>query len=164
MSFDTRTIPAGGRVAREVELRNIVATLPGKTPRRIYVSGHYDTVSPGSRSSARGQAPRPPTDYNVPAPGGNDDGSGTVLSMELARMFAESGIELDATLVFMAVAGEEYGLLGARAHAKRMKEEKVPVQSREHHPYIPERHVIKSGNGEFEAPSAFPSPGRSWGR
>ena len=145
VSFDTHTIPAGGRVVREVELRNIVAILPGKTPRRIYVSGHYDTVSLGSRSGARGgqgargaegaqgrgqgQAPRPPTDYNVPAPGANDDGSGTVLSMELARVFADSGIEFDATLVFMAVAGEEYGLLGARAHAKRMKEEKVPVQA-----------------------------------
>ena len=49
--------------------------------------------------------------------------------MELARVFAESGIEFEATLVFMAVAGEEYGLLGARAHAKRMKEEKVPIQA-----------------------------------
>jgi hypothetical protein len=49
--------------------------------------------------------------------------------MELARVFVESNIEFDATLVFMAVAGEEYGLLGSRAHAKRMKEEKVPVQA-----------------------------------
>jgi hypothetical protein len=49
--------------------------------------------------------------------------------MELARVFAESGIEFDATLVFMAVAGEEQGLIGSRRHAARMKEQKVPVQA-----------------------------------
>jgi Zn-dependent M28 family amino/carboxypeptidase len=49
--------------------------------------------------------------------------------MELARVFAGSGIEFDATLVFMAVAGEEQGLIGSRAHAARMKEQKVPVQA-----------------------------------
>src|SRR5687767_6131970 len=110
VSFDTHTIPAGGRVPREVLLRNIVAVLPGKTPRRIYVSGHYDTVNlrgaPAAASAQAGAqgaggAQRPPTDYNVAAPGANDDGSGTVLSMELARVFAESGIEFEATLVFM---------------------------------------------------------------
>ncbi len=68
-------------------------------------------------------------DPNVVAPGANDDGSGTVLSMELARVFAESGIEFDATLVFMTVAGEEQGLVGSRAHAKRMNEQKIPVQA-----------------------------------
>ncbi len=49
--------------------------------------------------------------------------------MELARAFAESGIEFDATLVFMTVAGEEQGLVGSRAHAKRMKEQKIQVQA-----------------------------------
>jgi hypothetical protein len=49
--------------------------------------------------------------------------------MELARVFGESGIEFEATLVFMTVAGEEQGLLGSRAHAKAMKDQKVPVQA-----------------------------------
>ena len=49
VSFDTHTIPAGGRVTREVELRNIVAVLPGKSARRIYVSGHYDSLNLGAR-------------------------------------------------------------------------------------------------------------------
>jgi Zn-dependent M28 family amino/carboxypeptidase len=52
-----------------------------------------------------------------------------LLVMELARAFAESGIDFDATLVFTAVAGEEQGLLGARAHARRMKAGNVPVQA-----------------------------------
>src|SRR5215210_8479315 len=49
VSFDVHTSPAGGRVPREVELRNVLAILPGKTPRRIYVSGHYDSLNLGQR-------------------------------------------------------------------------------------------------------------------
>ena len=156
VSFDTHTVPAGGRITEETELRNIIAVLPGKSPRRIYVSGHYDSLNLGQRgqaglnsgtgargAGARGAAPQGATtpagrgqgrggaqrDPNVVAPGANDDGSGTVLSMELARVFAESGIEFDATLVFMTVAGEEQGLVGSTRHAMRMKEQNVPVQA-----------------------------------
>lgn len=159
VEFDTHQIPQGGRITHDVELRNIVAVLPGKSPRRIYVSGHYDSLNLGERGQAglntgrgnqpagqRGQAAGAPgqrgqqaqgrgrggggrSDPNVVAPGANDDGSGTVLSMELARVFAQSGIEFDATLVFMTVAGEEQGLIGSTEHAKRMKEQNVPVQA-----------------------------------
>ena len=153
VSFDTHTIPAGGRITHEVELRNVIAVLPGKSPRRIYVSGHYDSLNLGERGQAglnTGRGAAPPAapagtqpsgaqpagrggsqraDPNVVAPGANDDGSGTVLSMELARVFAGSGIDFDATLVFMAVAGEEQGLIGSTAHALRMKEQGVPVQA-----------------------------------
>ncbi|HEX9368440.1 MAG TPA: M20/M25/M40 family metallo-hydrolase [Vicinamibacterales bacterium] len=157
VSFDTYTIQTVRGCAGPIELRNVMAILPGKTARRIYVSGHYDSVNlgaggqqtsnaggtaspptrPGAAPQAPGEpadpnqppAPRPIRDPNLPAPGANDDGSGTVLSMELARVFAESGIELDATLVFMAVAGEEQGLVGAAAHAKKAKAEKIPIQA-----------------------------------
>ena len=162
VSFDPHVIPAGGRVPRQVELRNVMAILPGKSPRRIYVSGHYDSLNLGERGQAglntggrqagagqTGAAPagaqgqgrgaqqagqaappqRPPTDYNVVAPGANDDGSGTVLAMELARVFVESGIDFEATLVFIAVAGEEQGLLGATAHAQKAAAEKIDIQA-----------------------------------
>jgi hypothetical protein len=176
VSFDTYQIPKARRITRDVELRNVMAVLPGKSSRRIYVSGHYDSLNLGARGQlagntresgaqgaqaaqgaqgARGapeqrpgalpQAPgepvippsdaptdpqlRPDQDYNIEAPGANDDGSGTVLSMELARVFAESGIEFDATLVFMTVAGEEQGLVGAGAHAKKAKAENIPIQA-----------------------------------
>ena len=131
VSFDTHQIPKGGRITRDVELSNVVAILPGRTPRRIYVSGHSDTVNLG----AQGQAGLNTTGGtynaadNADAPGADDDGSGTVLVMELARVFAESGMTFDATLVFTAVAGEEQGLIGARAHAKRVKAENIPVQA-----------------------------------
>jgi len=150
VSFDTHMLTAGGRITRDTELRNVIAVLPGKSPRRIYVSGHYDSLNLGSggqaalnagagreagatapagQAAAQGRGQTGRGDPNVDAPGANDDGSGTVLSMELARIFAESGIEFDATLVFMTVAGEEQGLRGSGAHAQKAKQENVPIQA-----------------------------------
>jgi hypothetical protein len=134
VSFDTHQIPKGrsDRITRDVELRNVVAILPGRSPRRIYVSGHYDTVNLGGQGQA-GLNTSAGTDRNTndeaDAPGANDDGSGTVLVMELARVFAESGIDFDATLVFTAVAGEEQGLIGAREEARGAKAANIPVQA-----------------------------------
>jgi peptidase M28-like protein len=134
VSFDTHQIPKGrsDRITRDVELRNIVAILPGRSPRRIYVSGHYDTVNLGAQGQAglntAGGGYGNPAD-NADAPGADDDGSGTVLVMELARVFAESGINFDATLVFTTVAGEEQGLIGAREEARAVKAANIPVQA-----------------------------------
>jgi hypothetical protein len=62
-------------------------------------------------------------------PGANDDGSGTVVVMELARVFAQSGIEFDATLVFIALAGEEQGLVGALLHAQKADAGDWPIEA-----------------------------------
>lgn len=103
VAFDAYLEPPGGRVPRAVEIVNVVATLPGVQPEardRIYVvSGHYD-----SRASDV-------MDAETFAPGANDDASGVAAVMELACVMAAH--RFDATLVFMAVAGEEQGLLGA---------------------------------------------------
>jgi hypothetical protein len=144
VSFDTYHIPKqGDRVTREVEVRNVMAVLPGRTARRFYVSGHYDTVA--RPVPARGTAPVPSPspspgagaqsasggfDWSVgdnPAPGVNDDGSGSALTMELARVFAQSGLQFDATLVFICFAGEEQGLIGAKLHAQRAEAEKLTI-------------------------------------
>ena len=37
--------PAGPRIARDVDIRNIIAVLPGKSPRRIYISGQIGRAS-----------------------------------------------------------------------------------------------------------------------
>lgn len=87
----------------------------------MYVSGHYDSL-------VLGPDPRNEGDDRY-APGANDDGSGTALTMELARVFAQSGIEFDATLVFIALSGEEMGLVGARAHAQRMMADSVRIDA-----------------------------------
>jgi hypothetical protein len=53
-------VPKQGRITRDVELRNVMAILPGRVPRRIYVSGHYDTVArPGAERLDTPPAARP---------------------------------------------------------------------------------------------------------
>ena len=141
VSFDTYQVIAQGRITRDAELRNVMAVLPGKTQRRIYVSGHYDTVArPGGQGAANSAAPTDPdartvapADPSAPldnlAPGVNDDGSGTALTIELARLFSQSGIDFEATLVFMCHVGEEQGLVGARLHAQKAVAEKIPIEA-----------------------------------
>ena len=53
VSFDTYQVAPQGRITREVELRNVMAVLPGRSPRRIYVSGHYDTRGAARRPGRR---------------------------------------------------------------------------------------------------------------
>jgi hypothetical protein len=50
-------------------------------------------------------------DATSDAPGASDDASGTAAIMEMARVMSK--YQFDATIVFMAVAGEEQGLLGS---------------------------------------------------
>jgi Zn-dependent M28 family amino/carboxypeptidase len=57
--------------------------------------------------------------YTDDAPGANDDASGTAAVIEMACVMAKHNF--DATLVFMTVAGEEQGLLGANHYASEAK-------------------------------------------
>jgi Zn-dependent M28 family amino/carboxypeptidase len=59
------------------------------------------------------------------APGANDDASGTAAVMEMACVMAK--YKFDATLVFMAVAAEEQGLLGSGHWAKTAREKNLNV-------------------------------------
>ena len=131
VSFDTYRIPKqGDRVTREVEVRNVMAVLPGRTARRFYVSGHYDTVARPVPAGAAAPSASGGFDWSIGdnlAPGVNDDGSGSALTMELARVFAQSGLDFDATLVFICFAGEEEGLIGAKLHAQRAEAEKLTI-------------------------------------
>lgn len=123
--FDCYTVEAQGRIPIEAELCNVVAILPGRSERRIYVSGHYDTVARPDVDlrSGGGGGGFDWTRFDNPAPGANDDGSGTVLTMEVARVLAQSGIDFDATLVFVTFVAEEEGLVGASLHASKAERE-----------------------------------------
>jgi hypothetical protein len=140
VTFETFHVAKRGRITRDAELRNVVAILPGRSPRRIYVTAHYDSVNIGeagqigSNTRPPGQTVpdpqlRPKQDYNIDAPGANDNASGTALAMELARVFAESGIEFEATLAFALWAGEEQGLVGSRLHAGQLVKAKTVVEA-----------------------------------
>ena len=112
VTMDQFTQPPGERNPQPVQVVNVVATLPGEQPEshdRIYVvSGHYD-----SRVSD-------PMNATADAPGANDDASGVAAVLEMARVMSNQ--QWDATLVFMAVAGEEQGLFGSAHWAKTAKE------------------------------------------
>ena len=118
VDFDCYQVEPQGRIAQQVELCNVVAVLPGRSDRRVYVSGHYDTVA---RRVDSGQFDW--TRWDNAAPGANDDGSGTVLTMEVARVMAQSGLEFDATLVFVGFVAEEEGLVGASLHSEKAERE-----------------------------------------
>src|SRR5688500_19024221 len=107
VSFDVHYLAQQGRMTRAVELRTVVAVLPGRSARRIYVPTPYDSVNigPGAQIAANTQRPGVTVpdaqliaakDYNALALGANDNGSGTALTMELARVIAGSGIDFDA--------------------------------------------------------------------
>ena len=117
VAFDEHLTEAGARGPRPTNFVTVVATLRGdqaESRERLYVvSGHYDSM------------PSSPVDPDQDAPGANDDASGTAVSMELACVMARH--RFDATLVFMAVAGEEQGLLGAGEWAKNARAKGLDV-------------------------------------
>ncbi len=113
VEFDEYT--TGGprqRLPEEVNLKNVIATLHGTNPdddRIILILAHLDS------RAARG------LDAESFAPGANDNGSGMAAILEMARIMAPH--EFSATIKFVALSGEEQGLLGARHLAARAKEE-----------------------------------------
>jgi acetylornithine deacetylase/succinyl-diaminopimelate desuccinylase-like protein len=92
---------AAGAVTRE----NVVAWKPGSghPDRLLLLGGHYDSRTIDV------------VDGTSPAPGANDSGTQTALVLEAARVMAAQ--TYDATLVFVAFAGEEQGLVGSRSLA-----------------------------------------------
>jgi hypothetical protein len=111
--------PSPPRVPRASEITNIVATLPGtdadSTGRTVVVSGHYD-----SRATN-------PMDATSAAPGADDDGSGTAAVLEMAHVM--SHYKFAATIVFLAVAGEEQGLYGSTHWAKGARERNANIEA-----------------------------------
>jgi hypothetical protein len=117
VAFDSHIAPVSARISRPTEIVNVVATLPGTqdaSKERLYVvSGHYDSRNTDVM------------DATGKAPGANDDASGTAAVMELACVMAK--YKFDATLVFITVAAEEQGLLGAGHWAKQAREKNLNV-------------------------------------
>src|SRR3984957_4748250 len=89
--------PAADRIPQSTEITNVYAVLRGtnaeNAKRIVLVTGHYD-----SRNSDT-------LDTKGDAPGANDDGSGTAVSLECARVLSE--LKFPATIIFLTVAGEE---------------------------------------------------------
>ncbi|GAA0533265.1 M28 family peptidase [Chitinophaga japonensis] len=93
---------------RELRSSNVLAYLEGtdKKDEVVFVTAHYDHLG-----TQDGQI------YY----GADDDGSGTVAVLEIAAAFArakEAGYPPRRSLVFMAVSGEEKGLLGSKYYTE----------------------------------------------
>lgn len=102
----------GRRVPQDVEMANVMAILKGTDPnddRVFIVSGHLDSRVTDVM------------DAKSKAPGANDDASGVAIVMEMARVMASR--KFPATLIFVAVQGEEQGLYGSTHLAERAKKE-----------------------------------------
>ncbi len=106
-------LPKGSRVPEEMDAVQVVATSLGETKDCIIVGGHLDSLVLGVD---------PKTGR---APGANDDATGVAIALEMARILA--GKKLRNTVKFVAFTGEEQGLLGSKALAKRAKDEKWPI-------------------------------------
>ena len=113
VKFEEYTVGGKGeRIPHPVKLKNVVAILKGTDPdddRKIIISAHLDSRAALDNDS---------TSF---APGANDDGSGVAAILELVRIM--SARKYSATIIFMAVSGEEHGLFGAKYMATKAKQE-----------------------------------------
>ncbi len=109
--------PKANRIPEPTTMTNVFATLKGTTnPDRVYVvSGHYDSMCQTAVNA------------ECDAPGANDDASGTSAVIELARVMSKQ--KYDATIIFMAVPGEEQGLLGATHFAEEAKKSGMNIEA-----------------------------------
>ena len=99
------------RIPKATQITNVYAILrgsdPAETDRIVLVTGHYDSRNSDTLNTSDA------------APGANDDGSVTAVSLECARVMSKH--KFPATIVFLTVAGEEQGLNGSRHFAKMAK-------------------------------------------
>lgn len=116
---DQFTQPAADRIPQPVQITNVYAVLKGTDPenskRIVLVTGHYD-----SRNSDT-------FDAVSAAPGANDDGSGTAVSLECARVLSK--LRFPATIIFLTVAGEEQGLNGSKHFAEMAKQQNWDIEA-----------------------------------
>jgi len=109
--------PDGRRIPEPTLIRNAVAIQRGtERPNEvIIVQGHYDS---------RVTDPLNGTDD---APGANDDGSGSVMVLEAARILSQR--EYPSTIVYALLTGEEQGLYGAGILADWVGEQGMTVKA-----------------------------------
>ncbi len=117
--IDTITIqPDKKRVDTPTLLGNVVAILKGTdtADKRIFIiSGHLDNM----RTNVM--------DRTNDAPGANDDGSGTAAVLECARIMSTH--QFNSTIIFVAVSGEEQGLLGSYFMANKARKENWEIEA-----------------------------------
>lgn len=128
------TVHARSRIVSDDTAPNVVGIISGSDPdlrdEYVVISAHIDHVGvngararPDSIRDAGGALLRVEMDsiFN----GADDDGSGTILMVQLAKAFASLETPPARSLVFLGVSGEEKGLLGSRWYAQHPT---VPIE------------------------------------
>ena len=132
------TIPA----ARRLRPTNVVGVIPGSDPtlrdEAIVIAAHYDHVGVGA-----------PTNGDSIYTGADDDASGVVTVLEMARALAR-GAPPKRTVVVLLTTGEEVGLLGTRWYIEHPR---VPLART-----MAELEVEMSGRPD----PLVGGPGRAW--
>ncbi len=105
----------------KVVLKNVIGILRGSDPKLkdtcVLLTAHYDHI--GTTETGNALSPQTPKNtedhiYN----GANDDGSGTVSVIEIARSLAKLDPHPKRSLVFMTFFGEERGDIGSGYYGK----------------------------------------------
>jgi Zn-dependent M28 family amino/carboxypeptidase len=121
---------------------NVIGIIPGSDPalrnEAVLVTAHYDHVGVGAAVNGD-------SIYN----GADDDGSGTVALLEIARQLKQ-GPAPKRTVVFAAVTGEERGLIGTRWYLDN--------------PVVPLERTVANFNVEMigRPDSLAGGPGKGW--
>ena len=111
------------RIKTPTQITNVYAVLRGHDPaqvsRIVLVTGHYDSRNSDTFNGTG------------PAPGANDDGSGTAVSLECARVLSQAAAQTNfpATIIFLTVAGEEQGLNGSKHFAEMAKQQGWKIEA-----------------------------------
>lgn len=104
---------------------NVEATLTGNVAPNEYVlvGGHHDSIlSTG--------------DATVFAPGADDNASGAVASLEMARVMTTLGYTPKCSIRFLTFAAEEFGLWGAKDYATRAEAQNMQIRVMMNHDMI----------------------------
>jgi hypothetical protein len=107
----------------ETEVKNVIGVLEGEGPlaeETIVVGAHYDHVGRGSDGSLAS-----PKERGQIHNGADDNASGTVTLLELARRLGGAGKKYPRRIVFIAFTAEETGLIGS---ARYVKEPLYPLE------------------------------------
>ncbi|MHB1313721.1 MAG: M28 family peptidase [Gemmatimonadaceae bacterium] len=117
-------VAARNAPVRELRTQNVAAIAPGTGPlasEYVIVGAHFDHLGTDSVGALD------PEQGHVIRNGADDNGSGTVTVMELARRFARNPAR--RSVLFVNFTGEELGLLGSEWFANHLPVDKSRVQA-----------------------------------
>ena len=103
---------------------DVVATITGSVYPDTYivVGGHHDSITNTT-----------PLTF---APGADDNASGTVAAIEMARVMMATGFQPKCSIRFVTFAAEEFGLWGSKAYAQYAENENMDIRLMINHDMI----------------------------